>query len=66
MDIRTALQRGSRLLEEAAVPSARLTAEVLLSVGEGQLVTLPASVANVWTSNDKVAEITDFERRALS
>ncbi|MGE5568088.1 MAG: peptide chain release factor N(5)-glutamine methyltransferase [Rhodospirillales bacterium] len=31
MDIRTALQRGSRLLEEASVPAARLTAEVLLS-----------------------------------
>ncbi|HOL71624.1 MAG TPA: peptide chain release factor N(5)-glutamine methyltransferase [Bryobacteraceae bacterium] len=31
MDIRTALQRGSRLLEEAAIPAARLTAEVLLS-----------------------------------
>ncbi len=30
MDIRTALQQGSRLLEEAAVPAARLTAEVLL------------------------------------
>lgn len=35
----------------------RPTAEVLLSVGEGQLVTLPASVANVWTSNDKVADV---------
>lgn len=31
MDIRTALQQGSRLLEEAAVPAPRLTAEVLLS-----------------------------------
>jgi release factor glutamine methyltransferase len=30
MDIRTALQQGSRLLEEAAVPAPRLTAEVLL------------------------------------
>ncbi len=30
MDIRTALQQGSRLLEEASVPAARLTAEVLL------------------------------------
>jgi release factor glutamine methyltransferase len=31
MDIRTALQQGSRLLEEAAIPAPRLTAEVLLS-----------------------------------
>lgn len=30
MTIRTALQQGSRLLEEAAVPAPRLTAEVLL------------------------------------
>lgn len=31
--------------------------EVLLSVGEGQLVNLPASVANVWTSNPSVADV---------
>jgi release factor glutamine methyltransferase len=30
MDIKTALQQGSRLLEEASIPAARLTAEVLL------------------------------------
>jgi pilus assembly protein CpaC len=35
----------------------RPTSEVLLSVGQGQLVTLPASVSNVWTSNDKVADV---------
>lgn len=35
----------------------RPTTEVLLSVGQGQLVTLPASVANVWTSNEKVADV---------
>ena len=35
----------------------RPTSEVLLSVGQGQLVTLPASVANVWTSNEKVADV---------
>lgn len=35
----------------------RPTSEVLLSVGQGQLVTLPANVANVWTSNEKVADV---------
>jgi pilus assembly protein CpaC len=35
----------------------RPTREVLLSVGEGELITLPASVANVWTSNPEVADV---------
>lgn len=35
----------------------RPTSEVLLSVGQGQLVNLPASVSNVWTSNEKVADV---------
>lgn len=35
----------------------RPSSEVLLSVGQGQLVTLPTNVANVWTSNDKVADV---------
>ncbi|HEV2569228.1 type II and III secretion system protein family protein [Sphingomonas sp.] len=35
----------------------RPSSEVLLSVGQGQLVTLPQSVTNVWTSNDKVADV---------
>jgi pilus assembly protein CpaC len=30
---------------------------VALSVGEGQMITLPRSVANVWTSNAKVADV---------
>ena len=30
---------------------------VALSVGEGQMITLPRSVANVWTSNSKVADV---------
>jgi len=43
----------------AALPAGvqRPTTEVLLSVGQGQLVTLPTNVANVWTSNDKVADV---------
>ncbi|MHA3841381.1 type II and III secretion system protein family protein [Sphingomonas aestuarii] len=31
--------------------------EVLLSVGEGELVTLPATVTSVWTSNPGVADV---------
>ena len=31
--------------------------EVLLSVGEGELIALPRSVANVWTSNPEVADV---------
>lgn len=39
------------------VGTQRPTSEVLLSVGEGQLVTLPANVANVWTSNPGAADV---------
>ena len=35
----------------------RPTQEVLLSVGEGELVTLPATVTSVWTSNPGVADV---------
>ncbi|MDE2302689.1 MAG: type II and III secretion system protein family protein, partial [Sphingomonadales bacterium] len=35
----------------------RATHEVLLSLGEGELVTLPVAVANVWTSNPDVADV---------
>ena len=35
----------------------RPSTEVLLSIGQGQLVTLPQGVANVWTSNEKVADV---------
>ena len=35
----------------------RPTTERLLSVGEGELVTLPASVTSVWTSNPEVADV---------
>src|SRR5918992_25083 len=43
----------------AAQPSAgyRPTREVLLSIGEGELIQLPRSVANVWTSNPDVADV---------
>lgn len=35
----------------------RPTSEVKLSIGEGELVTLPAAAANVWTSNPGVADV---------
>jgi pilus assembly protein CpaC len=35
----------------------RPTTMVALSVGEGQMITLPRSVANVWTSNPGVADV---------
>ena len=43
----------------AQAPSStyRPTRQVLLSVGEGQMISLPKSVASVWTSNPKVADV---------
>jgi pilus assembly protein CpaC len=35
----------------------RPTREVLLSVGQGELITLPADAADVWTSNPTVADV---------
>jgi pilus assembly protein CpaC len=35
----------------------RPTSEVLLSIGQGELITLPANVASVWTSNPGVADV---------
>ncbi len=35
----------------------RPSTQVLLNVGEGQMVNLPRSVASVWTSNPKVADV---------
>jgi pilus assembly protein CpaC len=35
----------------------RPTTQVQLSVGEGQMLNLPRAVANVWTSNPKVADV---------
>jgi pilus assembly protein CpaC len=37
--------------------SQRPTRDVALSIGEGELVTLPAAAANVWTSNPGVADV---------
>lgn len=50
----------------AAIPAAavaqtsgtyRPSQQVLLSVGEGHLISLPKSVANIWTSNPGVADV---------
>src|ERR1041384_5593984 len=35
----------------------RPTQEVLLSIGQGELITLPANVSSVWTSNPEVADV---------
>jgi pilus assembly protein CpaC len=35
----------------------RPTAQVLLNVGQGQMVNLPRSITSVWTSNPKVADV---------
>ncbi|MEP9361131.1 type II and III secretion system protein family protein [Sphingomonas sp. KR3-1] len=37
--------------------SQRPSGEVLLSIGQGELITLPTSVANVWVSNPAVADV---------
>ena len=39
------------------VGSQRPSSEVLLSIGQGELITLPANVTNVWTSNPAVADV---------
>jgi pilus assembly protein CpaC len=48
---------------QAAQPKAyasgayRPTTQVLLNIGEGQMINLPRGVASVWTSNPKVADV---------
>lgn len=54
------LALASSALPAAAQPRSsgyRPTQEVLLSLGQGELVSLPRDVANVWTSNAEVADI---------
>ncbi|HEU4969905.1 type II and III secretion system protein family protein [Sphingomonas sp.] len=63
----TVLAAGLPAAANAAQPTARVgelpagtqrpTSEVLLSIGQGQLVTLPTGIANVWTSNPAVADV---------
>ncbi len=46
-----------RMSGPLAVGTQRPTHDVLLSIGEGELVTLPIPVATVWTSNPDVADV---------
>ncbi len=49
--------RASARVAQLPVGTQRPTREVLLSVGQGELITLPTNVANVWTSNPGVADV---------
>jgi len=51
---------ATRIMARIGTPPAgtqRPTREVLLSVGQGELITLPADAADVWTSNAGVADV---------
>lgn len=50
-------ERVRARVAELPVGTQRPTTEVLLSVGQGELINLPASVANVWTSNPEAADV---------
>ncbi|WP_239016864.1 type II and III secretion system protein family protein [Sphingomonas ginkgonis] len=42
------------------------TSQVFLSIGEGQMINLPASVSSVWTSNPAVADVYVNSPRSLN
>ena len=44
----------------------RPTAQVALSLGEGQMINLPRSVSSVWTSNPKVADVYVNNARSIN
>jgi pilus assembly protein CpaC len=51
----------------ASVPSTyKPSRQVLLSIGEGQMVNLPRNVASVWTSNPEVADVYVQSSRQIS
>jgi len=50
-----AKRQGARVGEPAG--SQRPTRDVWLSIGEGERITLPSNVAEVWTSNPEVADV---------
>jgi pilus assembly protein CpaC len=58
---RAPAQRAERTptVKVASLPpgTQRPTSEVKLSIGEGELITLPAAASNVWTSNPGVADV---------
>jgi pilus assembly protein CpaC len=59
----TATAQTTRAKQQAArvaqLPAGtqRPTTEILLSIGEGELITLPANAAAIWTSNPGVADV---------
>jgi pilus assembly protein CpaC len=54
-----AKQQQQAVARVAQLPAGtqRPTAEVLLSIGEGELITLPSNAAAIWTSNPTVADV---------
>jgi len=54
------------LAQPAAAATYRPTRQVQLSVGEGQMVSLPRGVADVWTSNPAVADVYVSNPRQIS
>ena len=52
-----AVSPGAALAQNAPSGGYRPAREVFLSVGEGELVSLPRNVASVWTSNGEVADV---------
>jgi pilus assembly protein CpaC len=57
---KAAPEKASRQMARVAplpIGTQRPTTEVALSIGRGQLVTLPANVVDVWTSNAEVADV---------
>ena len=50
----------------AAAGTYRPTTQVLLSVGEGQMIRLPRNVADVWTSNPAAADVYVANPRQIS
>jgi pilus assembly protein CpaC len=52
--------------QPAAAGTYRPTSQVLLSVGEGQMIRLPRNVADVWTSNPGAADVYVANPRQIS
>lgn len=51
------VQQQARHIGKPPTGAQRPTREVLLSIGEGELITLPAAVSDVWVSNPEVADV---------
>lgn len=52
-----ATRRATARVAELPPGTQRPTREVLLSIGQGELITLPANVTDVWVSNSAVADV---------